>query len=454
MPAQSLDSVISFAKRKGFVYPSSDIYSGFAAVYDYGPLGVLLANNLKALWWKQMVQMRDDMVGLDSAIVMSPKVWEASGHVTGFADPLVEYKPTHERFRVDHLLEAVGVSADEKLSESDIQSLFDEHFDRLELPSKKREDYTPVRRFNLLVQSNIGSLSETVEEPVYLRGETCQGIYVNFKNVLDTVRVSLPFGIAQMGKAFRNEITARQFIFRTREFEQMEMQYFVAPADAQRFFEQWRRDRLSYYASLGISAERLRITPHERLVFYAKAAEDIEYQFPFGWKELEGIHNRGDYDLTQHQTFSGVDLSYRDPHTGETFIPHIVETSTGVGRHLLMVLCEHLDTDTLAGDERTVLRLPVALAPYRVAVFPLVKNKPEIVEKAREIAASLRPYCMVTFDDNGNVGKRYRRQDEIGTPHCITVDYQTLEDGTVTVRDRDTAVQERVSVSTLENRFR
>lgn len=446
-----MELLVSLAKRRGFVFPSSEIYGGFAAVYDYGPYGVELANNIKAAWWNEMVKSREDVVGLDSSIFMSPRIWEASGHVGGFSDPLSECKTCHARVRVDHLLEAAEITADEKMSEEEINTLLKENAEKLRCPSCGGHDFSEAKSFNLLVKSNLGDFTGKGEDPVYLRGETCQGIYVNFKNVLDSMRVKVPFGIAQIGKAFRNEITARQFIFRTREFEQMEMQFFVHPDEEMEQYERWREARMDYYTkSLGIKKENLQWHKHENLVFYAKEAYDIEYNYPFGWKELEGVHARGNYDLTAHCEGSGKKLDYLDPKTNERYVPHIVETSVGVGRTLLMVLADAYTEEKTDGGERVVLKMNKLLAPVKVAVFPLMKNKPELVEKAKEVFNSLKGTWMCEFDDNGNVGKRYRRQDEIGTPYCVTVDFDGLEDNTVTVRDRDTMVQERVKVEELE----
>lgn len=446
----TMEKIVSLCKRRGFVFLSSEIYGGFAAVYDYGPYGVELLNNIKDAWWKAMVQLREDIVGLDSSIFMSPKVWEASGHVAGFSDPLTECKQCHSRLRVDHLLEDIGVQADEKMTEEDINTLFAEHTSKIKCPKCGEQDFTPARKFNLLVKSNLGNFTEDwSQEPVYLRGETCQGIYVNFKNVLDSTRVRIPFGIAQIGKAFRNEITARQFIFRTRELEQMEMQYFIHPDKEMEEYEKLRQVRWQYYLDLGIKPENLQWHKHENLVFYAKEAYDIEYRFPFGFKELEGIHARGNYDLTQHSKYSGADLSYTDPVTQEKYIPHIVESSVGPGRTMLMVLTDAYTEEEHNGETRMVLKLHPKLAPIKVAVFPLMRNKPELVAKARKLYDQLKTKYMCEFDDNGNVGKRYRRQDEIGTPYCITVDFDSLEDDTVTVRDRDTMQQERIPVNNL-----
>ena len=451
-----MEKIVSLCKRRGFVFPSSEIYGGFAAVYDFGPYGVELANNIRTAWWTAMVREHENIVGLDSAIFMSPKVWEASGHVGGFADPLSECKKCHLRLRVDHLLEDIGVIADEKMTEEEINKLFSENKSKIKCPSCGAKTFTDVKSFNLLVKSNLGNFTgDWSKEPTYLRGETCQGIYVNFKNVLDSTRVKVPFGIAQIGKAFRNEITARQFIFRKREFEQMEMQYFVQPEKAAEEYEKWRAKRWQYYLDLGIKEENLKWHEHENLVFYAKAAWDIEYKFPFGFRELEGIHNRSDYDLTQHSKFSGVDLSYTDPQTNKKYIPWIVETSVGLDRTFLAVMTEaFVEEEVEGGETRTVLKFPKKLAPVKIAVFPLLKNKPALVEKAREIFDQLKKIYACEFDDNGNIGKRYRRQDEIGTPYCVTVDFETLEkDQAVTVRDRDTMKQERIKIEELEAYF-
>lgn len=452
---QALDKIVSLAKRRGFVFPSSEIYDGFTAVYDFGPYGVELANNIKQAWWKAMTQLRDDVVGLDAAIFMNPKVWEASGHVKGFSDPLTECRKCHARLRLDALLEEVGVFADEKMGEEEINLIFDQNKDKIKCPHCSATDFTPGRSFNLLVKSNLGNFTgDWNKEPTYLRGETCQGIYVNFKNVLDSARVKIPFGIAQIGKAFRNEITARQFIFRTREFEQMEMQYFVKPGESDKHYEAWRQLRWNFYLDLGIKESNLRWHEHENLVFYAQAAHDIEYNFPFGFKELEGVHARGDYDLGQHSKHSGQDLSYLDPISRERFLPQVVETSAGVGRTFLAILCEAYQEESLgAEDTRIVLKLAPKLAPIKIAVFPLLKNKPELLAKAREVFDRLKLRWRSEFDDNGNIGKRYRRQDEIGTPYCVTVDFDSLENNDVTIRDRDSMEQQRLPIADLENFF-
>jgi len=451
----TMEKIVSLCKRRGFVYPSSEIYGGFAAIYDMGPYGVELSTNIKNEWWKYMVQIRPDIVGLDSAIFMHPRTWEASGHVSGFSDPLTECKKCHTRLRVDHLLEDIGVAADEKMSEKEIDKIFSENVKNIKCPNCGSKDFSGAKKFNLLVKSNLGNFTENWDkEPAYLRGETCQGIYVDYKNVLDSTRVKIPFGIAQIGKAFRNEITARQFIFRTREFEQMEMQYFVTEATEMTEYEKLKKYRWDFYTKvLGFDEKDLKWHKHENLVFYAKEAYDIEFNYPFGFKELEGIHARGDYDLTQHTKFSGQDLTYTDQTTGDKFMPHIIESSVGVGRTILAALCSAYCEEGEGESSRTVLKFPYKLAPIKVAVFPLLKNKPELVAKAREIFDSLTPSMMCEFDDNGNIGKRYRRQDEIGTPFCVTVDFDTLDDDTVTVRHRDTMKQERVKIVELDGFF-
>lgn len=454
----SMQKIISLCKRRGFVFPSSEIYGGFSAVYDYGPYGVELANNIKNAWWKTMVQLRDDIVGLDAAIFMHPQVWQASGHVTGFSDPLTECKNCHARSRVDHLLETIDIRADEKMTEEQIANLFAKNQAKIKCPNCGKNDFTPVKKFNLLVKSNLGNFTEDWNrEPVYLRGETCQGIYTNYKNVVDSARVKIPFGIAQIGKAFRNEITARQFIFRTREFEQMEMQYFCHPKQEMKEYEKLREARWQYYLDLGIKKSNIKWHQHENLVFYAKAAYDIEYNYPFGFSELEGVHSRGNYDLTQHSKFSGQDLSYTDPITNEKYTPHIIESSVGVGRTFLAVLTEAYTEERVKDEERVVLKLPMALAPIKIAVFPLLKNKPKLVKKARAIYNNLKTPWMCEYDETGSIGRRYRRQDEIGTPFCITIDFDSLDDDTVTLRDRDSMKQNRIEikelVGVLKNKF-
>lgn len=441
-----MEEIVSLCKRRGFIFPGSDIYGGVAGLYDFGPYGVELLNNLKQNWWKHNIQVRPDYVGLDSAMFKNPEVWKASGHVDSFSDPMAECKECHTRIRVDKELEKLGVFADEKMTEEEISKLFDEHKDKIKCPNCKKQDWTAPKKFNLLVKSNLGDFTEQNTEPTYLPGEACQGIYLNFKNVVDTCRVKIPFGIGQIGKAFRNEISPRNFLFRTREFEQADTQYFVRPHENKEPYERIKQEQWDWLLSLGIKEKNLQWHQHENLVFYAKDAWDIEYNYPGnGFDELMGIHDRSDYDLSQHMKFSDTDLEYRDPVTGEKYIPWILETSMGMGRLFLAVLCDAYEQN----EERTVLHLHPELAPVKYAIFPLLKNKPELVAKAKEVFDNLSQRCNCEFDDNGNIGKRYRRQDEIGTPKCITIDFDTLEDGTVTVRDRDTTEQTRVKIEEL-----
>lgn len=446
-----MSDIIALAKRRGFVYQGSEIYGGAAGLYDFGPYGVELLNNIKKAWWRSNVQLKDDYVGLDSAMFKDPRVWEASGHVGGFADPLAECRKCNTRIRVDKELNKIGVSADEKMDDVDINRLFDDNRARIKCPNCGAQDFTKVKMFNLLVKSNLGDFSDLGDAPVYLPGEACQGIYLNFKNIVDTTRMKVPFGVAQIGKAFRNEISPRNFLFRTREFEQADTQYFVKPNENKQAYDEIKQDRWNWYLSLGIKEENLRFTQHENLVFYAKDAWDIEYNYPsYGFDEVEGIHDRSDYDLSQHAKFSGTDLTYTDPYTREKYIPWVLETSAGLGRIFLAVLSDAYTVEDLPnGEQRTVLKLKPELAPIRYAVFPLLKNKPELVKKAREVYKKLSEIYMCEFDDNGNIGKRYRRQDEIGTPYCVVIDFETLEDGTVTVRDRDTTTQKRVAIAEL-----
>lgn len=441
-----MEDIVSLCKRRGFIFPGSDIYGGMAGLYDFGPYGVELLNNLKQNWWKHNIQRRPDYVGLDSAMFKNPEVWKASGHVDSFSDPMAECKGCHTRIRVDKELEKLGVFADEKMSEEEIGKLFDEHKDRIKCPHCGKQNWTAPKKFNLLVKSNLGDFTEQNTEPTYLPGEACQGIYLNFKNVVDTCRVKIPFGIGQIGKAFRNEISPRNFLFRTREFEQADTQYFVRPHENKEPYERIKQEQWDWLLSLGIKEENLKWHQHENLVFYAKDAWDIEYNYPGnGFDELMGIHDRSDYDLSQHMKFSGTDLEYRDPMTGEKYIPWILETSMGLGRLFLAILCDAYEQN----GERTVLHLHPELAPVKYAVFPLLKNKPELVAKAKEVFQMLSQRYNCEFDDNGNIGKRYRRQDEIGTPKCVTIDFDTLEDDTVTVRDRDTAEQTRIKIEEL-----
>lgn len=460
---ENLDQFKSWAKENGFVYPSSEIYGGFAAVYDYGHYGFLLKKNIENAWWKSMIQDRNDVVALDGGIFMHPKTWVASGHAAGFSDVLVEDKKSHKRYRADHLVEEFfenkgeKVDMDKKTPEELLQVIRENN-----IKSPEGNDITEPRSFNLMVKTNMGSTDAvlTDENVVYARAETCQTIYLEYKNYMDTLRLKLPFGMAQVGKAFRNEIVARQFIFRTREFEQMEMQYFHNPADKEAKFEEWKEGRMKWHVEeMGINPENLRFKKHEKLVFYATAAFDIEYNFKTlgGFKELEGIHDRGDYDLTQHSKYSGVKLDYYDQEKNERYVPHIMETSVGLNRTLMMVLEEAYEEEELTNakgekDFRIVLKLKKNLAPIKVAILPLSK-KPELKSKAEEIQNMIKKDYMTEYDDTASIGKRYRRQDEIGTPYCITVDFETASEESVTVRDRDSMKQERIKIEELPKYF-
>lgn len=413
-----LDKIVSLCKRRGFVFPGSEIYGGLAGFYDYGPLGVEMKNNLKSLWWKWMTREHKNIIGIDGAIITNPKVWEASGHLQNFVDPLVECKKCHHRFKADEIVGDKCPDCGGTLTEPKI--------------------------FNILVPTKLGVV-EGDKTDAYLRGEACQTIYLDYKNVLDTTRIKIPFGICQIGKAFRNEVTPGNFLFRQREFEQWDLQWFCHPSEMEKWFEYWKEERMDWYKSIFTNPDNLGFHAHEKLVFYAKKAFDIEYvASPIG-KEMEGIHWRGDWDLSRHSEYSGQDLSYTDPETGEKFIPNIVETSGGVDRTFLFLMLDAYAEE----KERVVLKLKSSLAPYKVAVFPLLKNKPELVKKAREIYDNLRKLFPVVWDDRGNIGKRYYAQDEIGTPYCITFDFDSLEDKKVTVRDRDTMKQERVPINEL-----
>lgn len=425
-----MDKIIALCKRRGFVYPGSEIYGGLANSWDYGPLGVELKNNIKNLWWKTFVHQRDDMQGIDAALIMNPKVWEASGHTTaGFADPMVDCKKCKKRFRADHLPEGTKKCPD------------------------CGGELTEPRMFNLMFRTFIGPVEDD-SALAYLRPETAQAMFVDFKNIIDTMHPKIPFGIAQMGRVFRNEITPGNFIFRTREFEQMEIEYFVREKDWQELFEYWLGEMQKWMELIGLAKEKIHFleVPDGERAHYSKRTVDFEYDFPFGKKELYGIAYRTDFDLKNHMEQSGVDLRYFDQETGERFLPHVIEPTFGVDRTLLAVLSESYKEDEINGEIRTYLKLPTIIAPYKVAVFPLLANKPQLVEKAREIYNDLKSEMRVAWDDSGNIGKRYRRQDEIGTPYCVTVDFDTIEkDDTVTVRDRDTLEQVRVKVSELKN---
>ena len=449
-----MERLISLAKRRGFVFQSSEIYGGINSIYDYGPLGVELKNNVKNAWWKAMVQSRGDVVGLDSGILMHPKIWEASGHLAGFTDPLVDCKSCKKRFRADHLLEAKGLKPDFRPAESAGRP---GSFSQAGVVCPEcGGELTDVRNFNLMFKTWMGALEDSSAE-IYLRPETAQGIYVNFLNVLNSSRKKIPFGIAQIGKAFRNEITPGNFIFRMREFEQMEMQFFVKPGEADNWFSYWQEQRMKWYLDLGVKKENLQFREHnlDELAHYAKKALDVEYNFPFGMKELEGIHNRGDWDLSRHQEYSGQDLQYFDAETKEKFTPWVIETSSGADRATLMFLANaYTEVEPRSGDEESkhekevILKLDKRLAPIKVAVLPLSKK---LEKEAKEIYSDLRSDYMCQYDDAGAIGRRYRRQDEIGTPYCVTFDFDSVEDHKVTVRDRDTMEQARVDISELKD---
>ncbi len=445
----TMDDIISLSKRKGFVYQGSDIYGGLAGAYDFGPVGVELLNNIKSFWWKESVQKKEDYYGVDSAMFKYPKVWDASGHTSGFSDPLAECKGCNTRIRVDKELMQIGVTADEKMSEDEINKLFEENKDKIKCHKCGKQDFTKVKNFNMLIKSNYGDFTGKNSEPVYLPGEACQGIYLNYKNIVDTVHPKIPFGIAQIGKAFRNEISPRNFLFRCREFEQADTQYFIRPNENKEKYEEIKQVRWQWYLDLGLSEENLRWSQHENLVFYAKDAWDIEYNFPtYGFDEIEGIHDRTDYDLTQHTKFSGVDLSFNED--GNKFIPWILETSMGLGRVFLAVISEAYTKEKIGDDTRIVLKFPKKLAPVKVAFLPLSK-KEELSEPTKDLFNQMKEKFVCQYDETQSIGKRYRRQDEIGTPYCITFDFDSLEDKAVTVRDRDTMKQERIKIDELEN---
>ncbi len=426
-----MEQVVNLCKRRGFIFPSAEIYGGFRSTYDYGPLGVLMLRNVKDAWWRSMVQLRDDVVGLDAAILGPPAIWEASGHLQNFTDPLVDCRNCKERFRLD--------------------KLDDPHT----CPNcGARDSFTEARQFNLMFKTHAGPV-ENEGAVAYLRPETAQGMFVNFMNVLQTTRKKPPFGIAQVGKSFRNEITPQNFVFRTREFEQMEMEYFVPPDEAQRWYEFWCEERFRWYTELGIPEDALRLRAHDpdELSHYSSGTSDEEFRFPWGWDELEGIANRGDYDLTQHATHSGEKLEYFDQASGERYVPHVVEPAAGATRTMMAFLIAAYREDEVNGEARTVLALHPRLAPYKVAVLPLSK-KDTLTPLAREVLAALQPHWMVDYDETQSIGRRYRRQDEIGTPYCVTVDFESLDDKAVTVRDRDTLAQDRVPIDGLVDHLR
>jgi glycyl-tRNA synthetase len=426
MAEVTLDKIVSLCKRRGFIFPSSEIYGGLNGAYDYGPLGVNLKNNIRDFWWREMTQIHDDIVGIDASILMNSQVWKASGHVSNFTDPMVDCKVCHARFRADQIdLKGPCPNCGNKGS------------------------FTEPRNFNLMFVTHIGPTADDAST-VYLRPETAQGIYVNFKNVVTSARMKVPFGIAQVGKSFRNEITTKNFIFRSCEFEQMEMQWFCKPGTDDTWFPYWREQRMAFYGKMGIRVDHLRWHQHgpDELAFYAKDAYDIQYLFPMGWQELEGVHDRTDYDLTQHQKFSGKDMNYLDPMTNEKYIPYIVETSAGLTRNVLMVLSDAYEEEQLKDDTRVVLHLHPAIAPIKVAVLPLQK-KDGLAEYASKLEHDLRHYFVTDYDVSGAIGRRYRRQDEVGTPYCVTVDYDTLKDNTVTIRYRDSMEQKRIRIEDI-----
>ncbi|MDQ1404258.1 MAG: glycyl-tRNA synthetase [Actinomycetota bacterium] len=426
MPADSMEDIVNLCKRRGFIFPSAEIYGGFRSTYDYGPLGVLMLRNVKEAWWRSMVQLRDDVVGLDAAILSPPAIWEASGHLQNFTDPLVDCRSCNERFRLD------------KLDDPNV------------CPNcGAKESFTEARQFNLMFKTYAGPVEGAGAE-VYLRPETAQGMFVNFANILQTSRKKPPFGIAQVGKSFRNEITPGNFVFRTREFEQMEMEFFVPPAESAEWYDYWRNERKAWYLDLGIPPDALRLRDHDadELSHYSSATSDVEFMFPWGWDELEGIANRGDYDLTQHAKFSGEKLEYFDQASGERYVPHCIEPAAGATRTMMAFLLSAFDEDEVNGEKRSVLRLHPRLAPYKVAVLPLSK-KDTLTPVAREVLSLVQPRWMCDYDETQAIGRRYRRQDEIGTPLCVTVDFDTLEDRAVTIRDRDSLEQVRVPIDSL-----
>jgi glycyl-tRNA synthetase len=435
VPAPNLDVIASLAKRRGFVFGGSEIYGGLAGFWDYGPLGVELRNNLKAAWWRSMVHLRDDIDGLDAAIIMNPRVWEVSGHVGGFSDPMVDCRSCKHRFRATDLK---GAPAD------------------IACPNcGQRGTLTDARHFNLMFKTHVGPVEDSASV-AYLRPETAQGIFVNFANVATSMRRKLPFGIAQIGKSFRNEITPGNFIFRLREFEQMEMEYFVPPADGDRWFAYWVDERLRWWTDeIGISPERLRLRPHDpdELSHYSRQTTDVEYAFPMGWSELEGVADRTNFDLSAHAEGSGKGLAVFDEASGEHVVPHVIEPAMGVDRALLTVLVDGYQEEEVAGEKRVVLRIRPSLAPVQVAVLPLLRNRPELVTVARKLTADLRVSTAAVYDDTASIGKLYRRQDEIGTPFCVTIDVESLTDGAATIRERDSMTQERVALGAIPGRL-
>ena len=458
---KTFEKLISLSKRRGIIFPSSEIYGGLSATYDYGPLGIELKKNVRDSWWQSMVYQHDNIAGIDAAILMHPTTWKASGHVDAFSDPLIDDKQSKMRYRADQLIEgyiaklqkkkktdkaeAVHKRLVEALNSEDMsKELYNIIMDEeIKSPDSGAFDWTEVRQFNLMFTTHVGPVADS-ESRIYLRPETAQGIFVNFHSVRESSRLQVPFGIAQIGKAFRNEIVARQFIFRMREFEQMEMQYFVKPGEQMDSYNEWKGKRMQWHIDNGISAENLRYHEHEKLAHYADAAVDIQYQFPFGWQEMEGIHSRTDYDLRRHQEYSGKKMEYFDTATKERYIPYVVETSVGLDRTILALLSEAYTEEEVNGEQRTVLKFHPRIAPVKVAILPLVK-KDGMPEVAHAIEADVRKQYNAFYDERAAIGRRYRRMDEIGTPFCITIDGETLENGTVTIRERDSMQQDRIA---------
>jgi glycyl-tRNA synthetase len=445
-----MEKIVSLCKRRGFIFPACEIYGGLANSYSYGPYGAELKNNIKKMWWKKFVQEREDMVGMDGPILLHPKLWEASGHTTGFNDAMVDCKNCQSRFRADHLVqELTGEDMEGRLD--DMTKVLQER--KLKCPNCGKSNWTEVRKISMMFKTEMNG----IEGDMYLRPETAGAIFVDFKNIIDSMRVKVPFGIAQIGKAFRNEIVARNFIFRIREFEQMEIEYFIEPdAKWEPIFEDWLKRQEEFATALGADNNDLKRHEHpkEKLSHYSKKTVDIEYNFPFGYGELFGLAHRGDFDLTQHSKYSKADLNYMDPATGKKYIPHVLEPTFGLDRAILVALSSAYHEESMEQETRIVMKFPKNLAPIKIAIFPLLKNKPELVKKAKEIFDMLKIEFMCEFDDNGNIGKRYRRQDEIGTPYCVTIDFDTLEKNDITVRDRDTMKQERIEIKELKEFFK
>jgi glycyl-tRNA synthetase len=446
----SMDKIVSLSKRRGFIFPSSEIYGGFANSYGYGPYGTELKNNIKKLWWKKFVQDRPDMVGIDGPILLNPKLWEASGHIEGFNDAFTDCKKCKKRFRADHVVvEATGKDMEGQLEE--MTKVLQE--EKIKCPECGKSDWTEVKDMSGMFKTQMNSF----DGDVYLRPETAGAIFIEFKNIIDSMRVKIPFGIAQIGKAFRNEIVARNFIFRIREFEQMEIEYFIDPREKwESIFDGWLDQQEGFIKGLGVNKKDIRRYEHpkEKLSHYSRKTIDIEYKFPFGWGEVFGLAHRGDFDLTQHNKFGNIKQDYLDPQTNARYIPHVIEPTVGLDRLILASLCAGYTEEKLEKGNRVVMKLPRTIAPVKIAVFPLLKNKPELVNKAKEVFDKLKKDYVCEFDDNGNIGKRYRRQDEIGTPYCLTIDFDTLEKGIVTVRDRDTMEQEHIKLDEIDSFFK